>query len=113
MRFNGNQPRIMHFERVKVGDRYSVSPEATLGPTQKTSREITRRVKESEQLRSDKLESKRIASQRIQEFESRQCEGSRVDISRVRESTVREFELDSGVIPTVESEINKERVKIK
>jgi hypothetical protein len=24
----------MHFERVKVGDHYSVSPEATLGPTQ-------------------------------------------------------------------------------
>jgi hypothetical protein len=23
----------MHFGRVKVGDRYSVSPEATLGPT--------------------------------------------------------------------------------
>jgi hypothetical protein len=23
----------MHFWRVKVGDRYSVSPEATLGPT--------------------------------------------------------------------------------
>jgi hypothetical protein len=30
----------MHFGRVKVGDRYSVSPEATLGPTQ-VSREIT------------------------------------------------------------------------
>jgi hypothetical protein len=50
-----------------------------------------------ERLASDKLESKRIASQRIQEFESRQFEGSRV----------REFELDSSVIPTVESEINK------
>jgi hypothetical protein len=41
---------------------------------------------------------KRIASQRIREFER-----SRVDGSRVRE-----FELDSGVIPTVETEINKE-----
>jgi hypothetical protein len=41
-------------------------------------------------------------------------ERSRVDSSRVRESTVREsrvraFELDSGVIPTVTSETNKER----
>jgi hypothetical protein len=34
MCFSGNQPRIVHFERVKVGDHYSVSPEATLGPTQ-------------------------------------------------------------------------------
>jgi hypothetical protein len=49
---------------------------------------------------------KRIASQRIQEFESRQFEGSRVDGSRVRE-----FELDSGVIPTGKSEINKESGK--
>jgi hypothetical protein len=43
-------------------------------------------------------QSKRIASQRIQEFESR-----RLEISRVRG-----FELDSGVIPTVKSEANKE-----
>jgi hypothetical protein len=34
MRFNGNQPRIMQFGRVKIGEHYSVSPEATLGPTQ-------------------------------------------------------------------------------
>jgi hypothetical protein len=38
MRFSGNQSRIMHFGRVKVGDRYSVSPEATLGPTPGESR---------------------------------------------------------------------------
>jgi hypothetical protein len=38
MRFRGNQPRIMHFGRVKIGDHYSVSPEATLGPTQKGER---------------------------------------------------------------------------
>jgi hypothetical protein len=111
MSFSGNQPRIMHFVRVKVGDHYSVSPEATLGPTvrefssewaerlqewdtrlrvsewAKTSREI------SEKLRGDKLESKKIASQRIQEFESRQFEGSRVDGSRVRE-----FESSSSTV---------------
>jgi hypothetical protein len=45
-----------------------------------------------ERLASDKLESKRIANQ--------------------RESTVREFELDSGVIPTVKSEINKESERL-
>jgi hypothetical protein len=84
MRFSGNQPRIMHFGRVKVGDRYSVSPEATLGPTPKervrheTSREKSEQKGSKkraidERLASDKLESKRIASQRIQEFE-----GSRV-----------------------------------
>jgi hypothetical protein len=38
----------------------------------------------------------------------RDIERSRVDSSRDRESTVREFELDSGVIPTVKSETNKE-----
>jgi hypothetical protein len=55
-----------------------------------------------ERLASDKLDSKRIASQRIQEFESRRFESSRV----------REFELDSGVIPTVKSERNKESEKL-
>jgi hypothetical protein len=69
MRFNGNQPRIMHFGRVKIGDRYSVSPEATLGPTQGTEKKGTRAESEKpaidERLASDKLESKRIASQRI------------------------------------------------
>jgi hypothetical protein len=33
MRFRGNQPRTMHFGRVKIGEHYSVSPMATLGPT--------------------------------------------------------------------------------
>jgi hypothetical protein len=47
MRFNGNQPRIMYFGRVKVGDHYSVSPEATLGPTQEGTRE--RKWAESEE----------------------------------------------------------------
>jgi hypothetical protein len=111
--FNGNQPRIMHFERVKVGDHYSVSPEATLGPTQGAKGRT--RVREQRRRESQKRaikkrlaslegeESKRIASQWIQEFESRQFEGSRV----------REFELDSGVIPTVKSEINKREWEIK
>jgi hypothetical protein len=57
MRFSGNQPRIMHFGRVKVGDRYSVSPEATLGPTPGESRgepEIKIESREiNEQLSSD------------------------------------------------------------
>jgi hypothetical protein len=60
-----------------------------------------------ERLASDKLESKRIASQRIQEFESRGFQSRRFESSRVRE-----FELDSGVIPTVESEINKESERL-
>jgi hypothetical protein len=46
MRFSGNQPRIMHFGMVKVGDRYSVSPEATLGPTQ-GAKENESRVREA------------------------------------------------------------------
>jgi hypothetical protein len=99
----------MHLGRVKIGDHYSVSPEATLGPTvrelvseqglreKRVSREITRRVRGGaaidERLASDKLESKRIASQRIQEFESRQFEGSRVDGLRVRE-----FESSSSTV---------------
>jgi hypothetical protein len=33
----------MHFGRVKVGDRYSVSPEATLGPTPREKGEKSRR----------------------------------------------------------------------
>jgi hypothetical protein len=63
MRFNGNQPRIMHFGRVKVGDHYSVSPETTLGPTQgakeREQRDFKKRSKKraiDERLASDKLE---------------------------------------------------------
>jgi hypothetical protein len=33
----------MHFGRVKVGDRYSVSPEATLGPTPGVSKDFERK----------------------------------------------------------------------
>jgi hypothetical protein len=74
----------MHFGRVKIGDHYSVSPDATLGPTVQEIRDDERkeglrekgesRVKAAidERLASDKLESKRIASQRIRDFESRQ-----------------------------------------
>jgi hypothetical protein len=80
MRFNGNQPRVMQFGRVKIGDHYSVSPEATLGLTQGRTRERNesrvREITREERLASDKLESKRIASQRIQEFESRRFESS-------------------------------------
>jgi hypothetical protein len=43
----------------------------------------------------------------MQEFESRQFDRSRVDGSRVRE-----FEFDSGVIPTGESERNKESERL-
>jgi hypothetical protein len=32
-RFNGNEPRIRHFGKVKSGELYSVSLRATLGPT--------------------------------------------------------------------------------
>jgi hypothetical protein len=39
----------MHFERVKVGDHYSVSPEATLGPTQGArKRRVSKREKDFE-----------------------------------------------------------------
>jgi hypothetical protein len=40
----------MHFGRVKVGDRYSVSPEATLGPTPGERAEIKseQRLREKE-----------------------------------------------------------------
>jgi hypothetical protein len=41
---------------------------------------------------------------RVREIESRQFESRDFDGSRVRE-----FELDGGVIPTVKSEINRER----
>jgi hypothetical protein len=54
------------------------------------SRENERRVKEA----SNQEENS--------QFESQQFEGSRV----------REFELDSGVIPTVKSEINKESERL-
>jgi hypothetical protein len=95
---------------------------ATLGPTvrefsmlerEKTSesrrirRESPRRLRERAESR--KRATKRgIASQRIPEFESRLFEGSRVESSRVREFESSRVELDSGVIPTVKSETNKE-----
>jgi hypothetical protein len=47
----------MHFGRVKVGDRYSVSPEATLGPTPAERRE--ERLQEEKKKRAIK---KRLAS---------------------------------------------------
>jgi hypothetical protein len=53
MCFSGNQPSIMHFGMVEVGDRYSVSPEATLGPT---PGEI-KRAKRLQELRSEQLRS--------------------------------------------------------
>jgi hypothetical protein len=56
-----------------------------------------RRLRERAESRK-RATKRRIASKRIQEFKSRQLEGSRVH----------EFELDSGVIPTVKSERNKE-----
>jgi hypothetical protein len=51
----------MHFGRVKIGDHYSVSPEATLGPTQGAEKNERRRKdferedesQRSEQPRSD------------------------------------------------------------
>jgi hypothetical protein len=48
MRFRGNQPRTMHFGRVRVGDHYSVSPEATLGPTQGPKKRDDKRRRENE-----------------------------------------------------------------
>jgi hypothetical protein len=37
----------MQFGRVKIGDHYSVRPEATLGPTQEETRAEKTRVKEA------------------------------------------------------------------
>jgi hypothetical protein len=82
----------MRFGRVRVGDYYSVSPDATLGPTVQEIRDDKRKrvfqfgvSKDFEREASLAGEEwKRIASKRIQEFESRQFEGSRVDGSRVR-----------------------------
>jgi hypothetical protein len=106
MLFRVNQPGTMHFGRVKIGELYSVSPMATLGP-------IVREFSQFGSLERAKTSRERIGSeQRLQEWdyerslreiESRQFEGSRVDGSRVRE-----FELDSSVLPTVKSEANKE-----
>jgi hypothetical protein len=59
MRFNGNQPRIRQFGRVKIGDHYSVRPEATLGPTQEGTRAEVRAKTSREKKRATK---KRLAS---------------------------------------------------
>jgi hypothetical protein len=48
----------MHFGRVKVGDRYSVSPEATLGPTPSYERRKKKKEREKEQ----RLRAKKEAS---------------------------------------------------
>jgi hypothetical protein len=96
MRFRGNQPRTMHFGKVKSGEHYSVSPMATLGPT----------VREFAQFPIWSAQRLRVRER------TRLHETSRVRLrektSRDRESRVRAFELDSGVIPTVKSEANKE-----
>jgi hypothetical protein len=59
MRFNGNEPRIMHFGKVKVGDRYSVSPMATLGPTVREFSNLERAkiTREKESTRAERAES--------------------------------------------------------
>jgi hypothetical protein len=56
----------MHFGKVKVGDRYSVSPEATLGPTPREKREWAERLLDS-YAASDQLASKK---ERRREFDS-------------------------------------------
>jgi hypothetical protein len=51
----------MHFGRVKIGDHYSVSPEATLGPTQgakKKKKDFEQRRRESKK----RATKKRLAS---------------------------------------------------
>jgi hypothetical protein len=56
----------MHFGRVKVGDRYSVSPEATLGPTPREQKSRAERLLGS-YAASDQLASKK---ERRREFDS-------------------------------------------
>jgi hypothetical protein len=62
MRFNGNQPRIMHFERVKVGDHYSVRPETTLGPTQEGTKAEKCEREKTRAERKKRATKKRLAS---------------------------------------------------
>jgi hypothetical protein len=74
MRFNGNQPRIRQFGRVKIGDHYSVSPEATLGPTQK------KRVGEDKkQKKTSRRESEQSQRNESREDESQRSEQPRSD----------------------------------
>jgi hypothetical protein len=124
MRFRGDQPRTTHFGRVKSGELYSVSPMATLGPTVREfskflEREKTSRVKSTEEAQCGRTR------QRVEEYDESVEENSQLTHTRVRESTVRgfesrwfessrvrEFELTSGVIPTVKSETNKESERL-
>jgi hypothetical protein len=50
----------MQFGRVKIGDHYSVNPEATLGPTQGRTKERTR----AEKIRNEKCEQRRRESKK-------------------------------------------------
>jgi hypothetical protein len=101
MCFRGDQPRTMHFGRVKSGELYSVSPMATLGPT-------VREFSSLERAKTSSEGENEITRDFKSEIAREDFERWRVDSSRVRESTVWEFELDSGVILTVKSETNKE-----
>jgi hypothetical protein len=57
----------MHFGRVEVGDRYSVSPEATLGPTPREWKEKSEQRVLGSYAASDQLASKK---ERCREFDS-------------------------------------------
>jgi hypothetical protein len=43
----------MHFGRVNVGDHYSVSPEATLGPTQGAEKQAEKKRLQENESRKD------------------------------------------------------------
>jgi hypothetical protein len=54
----------MHFGKVKSGDRYSVSPEATLGPTVQEIRDYER---EDDDERKERLRERVWSEQRLRE----------------------------------------------
>jgi hypothetical protein len=58
--------------------------------------------------RESKLRESKNTTKRVEEYDESVEENSQSTNTRVRESTVRGFELDSGAIPTVKSEANKE-----
>jgi hypothetical protein len=102
MRFRGNQPRTMHFGRIKIGEHYSVIPEATLGPTVREfdsewdyEREDFERVS-----RVSRLVSLEPASKEIRDYEW--VNESRK--SRVREASNQEENSESTNTRVLESE---------
>jgi hypothetical protein len=125
MRFHGDQPRTMHFGKVRSGELYSVSPMATLGPTVREFSQfgIWREIRDYEKFGIWSEQRLRVRERtrlhetsevRLREKTSRDRESTvrGFESRRFESSRVRALELDSGVIPTVKSETNKESGKL-